>query len=118
MFRILTMTVSVLALAALVMGCSEPTKTAKTESKKAAEKKEDDHSEWWCQEHGIPEEECSMCSKEVAAKFKKANDWCKLHDRAQSQCFKCDPTLYEKVFEPKYVAKYGKKPERPPEDEF
>ena len=22
----------------------------------------DDHSGWWCIEHGIPEEECSMCS--------------------------------------------------------
>ena len=41
-----------------------------------------------------------------------------LHDRAQSQCFKCDPSLYEKVFVPMYVAKAGKKPERPPEAEF
>jgi hypothetical protein len=78
------------------------------------------HAGWWCQEHGVPEEMCSICMSEAAAKkkFKDNGDWCKLHDRAQSQCFKCDPSLYEKVFVPIYVAKTGKKPERPPETEF
>src|SRR5262249_22306162 len=67
-----------------------------------------------------PEEECSLCMSEASAKkmFKDKGDWCKLHDRAQSQCFKCDPSLYEKVFVPKHVAKMGKTPERPPEAEF
>jgi hypothetical protein len=37
----------------------------------------------------------------------------------KSQCFACDPTLYERVFEPKYTAKYpGWLPARPPEKEF
>jgi hypothetical protein len=78
------------------------------------------HVGWWCQEHGVPEEECSICMSEASAKkmFKDKGDWCKLHDRAQSQCFKCDPSLYEKVFVPKYVAKMGKMPERPLEAEF
>lgn len=79
--------------------------------------KKDDHSGWWCQEHGIPEHLCSMCSDEVAAKHKKEGDWCKIHDRAQSQCFKCDSTLYKK-YEAMYVAKYGKTPEPPPQTEF
>ena len=34
-----------------------------------------------------------------------------------SQCFKCEPDLYKK-FEAMYTAKYGKKPPRPPEQEF
>ncbi|HWY85522.1 MAG TPA: hypothetical protein VNX28_02295 [Gemmataceae bacterium] len=78
------------------------------------------HEGWWCQEHGVPEEICSICMSQAAAKkkFKDNGDWCKLHDRAQSQCFKCDPSLYEKVFVPIHVAKTGKKPERPPETEF
>ena len=86
-------------------------------------KKKDDanaqakHDEWWCQEHGVPEEVCSLCNKQAAAKFQDEKDWCKIHNRAQSQCFKCDPSKYE-AFEAQYVAKYGKKPERPPEDEF
>lgn len=80
--------------------------------------KKGDHSGWWCQEHGIPEHICSMCSDEVAAKFKKEGDWCEIHtDRAKSQCFKCDPGLYKK-FEAMYVAKYNKKPEPPPKEEF
>jgi hypothetical protein len=82
-----------------------------------ADPKKGDHSGWWCQEHGIPEHLCSMCSDEVAAKHKKDGDWCKIHDRAKSQCFKCEPGLYRK-FEEMYVAKYNKKPEPPPKGEF
>lgn len=74
---------------------------------------------WWCQEHGVPEEDCSLClpEAEVKKRFKDTGDWCKIHERAQSQCFKCDPSKYKK-FEDQHVAKMGKKPERPPEDEF
>jgi hypothetical protein len=113
----------VLAGAAVVSlvgsGCTKtdtPAKDVKNVAKGDA-KKDGDHSGWWCQEHGIPEHLCSMCSEEVAAKHKKEGDWCKEHDRAKSQCFKCDPTLYEK-YEAMYVAKYGKTPEPPPTTEF
>lgn len=67
------------------------------------------HSGWWCDEHGIPEEVCSMCSPKVAADFQKAGDWCADHDRAKSQCFKCNPELKE-TFADQYRAKYGKEP--------
>jgi hypothetical protein len=67
------------------------------------------HDSWWCDEHGIPEAECSMCSKKVADACKAEGDWCEKHNRAQSQCFKCDPKLKE-VFAAKYRAKYGKEP--------
>ncbi len=72
-------------------------------------KKGHDHSGWWCDEHGIPEEVCSMCSAKVAADFQKKGEWCAEHDRAKSQCFLCDPTLKEK-FAAQYRAKYGKEP--------
>jgi hypothetical protein len=75
-------------------------------------KKKHDHSGWWCDEHGIPEEECSMCSAKVAAEFKKKGDWCELHDRAKSQCFICDGKLQEK-YAAVYRAKYGKEPPEP-----
>ena len=42
------------------------------------------HDSWWCDEHGVPEDLCSLCSAEVASKLKKEGDWCKLHDLAQS----------------------------------
>ena len=80
-----------------------------------AEKKEHDHSGWWCDEHGVPEAECSMCSGKVAAAFKKKGDWCAKHDRAKSQCFLCDPSL-EAKYAARYEAKYGKKPPVPEEN--
>jgi hypothetical protein len=70
------------------------------------------HSGWWCPEHGVPEEECSMCSTKAATEFKKKGDWCKEHDRAESQCFICDPSTSGK-FAARYEAKYCKKPPTP-----
>jgi hypothetical protein len=113
----------VLALAAAVglvaMGCgggkdregAADSKARPEESKgdKGQGKKVHDHSEWWCEEHGIPEHLCSMCNEKVAAECKKKGDWCEKHDRARSQCFKCDPKLKEK-FAAMYYAKYGKEP--------
>ena len=67
------------------------------------------HGGWWCVEHAIPEEECSMCSASYAKECKDKGDWCEEHNRAKSQCFKCDPSLAEKYVK-LYEAKYGKKP--------
>jgi hypothetical protein len=101
------------------VGCNQPTKTEdkKGDGKKEVAKNDAKHDAWWCQEHGVPEHMCSLCSDEVATKLKKEGDWCKIHDRAQSQCFKCDPSKYKK-FEDMYIAKNGRAPERPPESEF
>jgi hypothetical protein len=71
--------------------------------------KEHEHGEWWCEEHGIPEAECSMCSARVEKECKAKGDWCDKHNRARSQCFKCDPKLKD-FFAAKYRAKYGKEP--------
>lgn len=75
----------------------------------AQEKAATAHSGWWCDEHGIPEAECSMCSAKVAKAFKAKGDWCELNDRAKSQCFVCDPKLKEK-YAAIYRAKEGKEP--------
>ena len=72
------------------------------------------HSHWWCDEHGIPENVCSMCSDKVAADFKKKGDWCDKHERAKSQCFLCDPSLKAK-FAAIYRSKEGKDPPEPTE---
>jgi hypothetical protein len=106
-------------------GCDKvDTKPSQTKNGSAPEKekpgqvatKNEDtkHSGWWCDEHGIPEAECSMCSPKVAAECKKKGDWCDKHDRAKSQCFLCDPKLKEK-FAARYRVKYGKEP--PPIEE-
>jgi hypothetical protein len=74
-----------------------------------------EHSEWWCKEHGVPEEVCTLCNTKLAEEAKKKGDWCEEHQRAKSICFKCDPSLREK-FAAQYRAKYGKEPP-PTEDE-
>ena len=84
--------------------------------KKAEEKKEEIKTgaghEWWCDEHGVPEEVCGQCSSKLAAEFQKKGDWCKDHDRPDSQCFLCHPEL-EAKFAAQYEAKYGKQPPKP-----
>jgi hypothetical protein len=72
------------------------------------------HDGWWCVEHGVPEEECSMCSAKAADDFKAKGDWCDEHSRAESQCFKCDPSREQK-FAALYEAKFGHAPPAPTE---
>jgi len=69
----------------------------------------DDHSGWWCSEHGVPEDECGQCDAKLAAAFQKKGDWCQEHDRPDSQCFICHPEN-EAPFIARYEAKFGKKP--------
>ena len=91
-------------------GCNKAEPVGETNEKgKGKAEGKDDHSEWWCKEHGIPEDECSMCSEEYAKKCKEKGDWCDKHDRADSQCFICHPEYKEK-FAAKDRAKYGKEP--------
>ena len=70
-----------------------------------------DHSAWWCDEHGVPEEVCTRCNSTLIADFKEKQDWCGEHERPESQCFLCKPELQAK-FAARYEAKYG---EAPPE---
>ena len=55
---------------------------------------------------------CAQCNAKVAAEFKQKGDWCKEHNRPESQCFLCNPKLADK-FAAEYEAKYGKKPPKP-----
>ncbi len=96
-----------------VVGCgpqAAPTgdgKTAKVTDKTTPTDPSAEDGGEWCNPHGILEEECSMCSKDAAKKFKAAGDWCDKHNRAKSQCFICDPALMEKA-KADYKARYGK----------
>jgi hypothetical protein len=65
-------------------------------------------------EHGVPEEDCNMCGTNAAAKLKEKSDWCDKHNRAESQCFHCDPSRAER-FAKLYEAGFGEKPPKPPE---
>jgi cobalt-zinc-cadmium efflux system membrane fusion protein len=72
----------------------------------------DDHSGWWCPEHGVPEEVCTRCDTSLAAEYQQKGDWCEEHNRPESQCFICQPDL-EANFAAQYEAKFGKKPPKP-----
>jgi cobalt-zinc-cadmium efflux system membrane fusion protein len=50
----------------------------------------------------------------LAAEYKKKGDWCKEHNRPESQCFLCNPKRAAK-FAAEYEAKYRKKPPKPSE---
>lgn len=102
---------SIAAIAVAALGCGN---TDSTDFKSATgdivnQTASGAHSGWWCVEHGIPEEECSMCSTKAAAGFRAKGDWCEEHNRAKSQCFICDPKAAE-PFAKLYEAKYGKQP--------
>lgn len=82
------------------------------ESTTTAEADEHVHGEWWCGEHGVPEEICALCDPKIAAEYHKQGDWCEEHNRPDSQCFVCHPDL-EAKFAAQYEAKYGEKPPKP-----
>ena len=96
----------------LAIGCTQKAAAPASGDAETTVNVVDDHSGWWCNEHGVPEGECGMCNSELAAKFQKQGDWCKEHDRPDSQCFACHPEL-EAQFAARYEAKYGKKPPKP-----
>lgn len=115
---------SLLTALALFAGCSgkgddkvhkdDDHKDHKDDDHKHGKKDEGDEGHvstdgWWCNGHGLPEEECSMCSAKVEKEAKAKGDWCEMHNRAKSQCFICDPKLKEK-YAARYRARYGKEP--------
>lgn len=112
------------ALGLFMAGCgATPTTTPGKDKGQAQANKDkkdkgevDDHSGWWCKEHGIPEHECSMCSPDYEKECKAKGDWCKEHERAMSQCFHCKPER-RAFYAAKYKEKYdGQMP--PPVPEF
>jgi hypothetical protein len=113
----------VAAASLAIAGCGEGSKGGAKKAEqgnsdqvaKAGAQKGHDHGGWWCDEHGIPEDMCSMCSAKVAKACKAKGDWCDKHDRARSQCFLCEPELRER-FAAMYRAKYGKEPPPPTEE--
>jgi cobalt-zinc-cadmium efflux system membrane fusion protein len=96
-------------------GPSKDTSVASSDSVKKDGHAAHDHSAWWCNEHGVPEDECGRCNAKLAAQFQKKGDWCKEHDRPDSQCFICHPEK-EAQYAAKYEAKFGEKPPKPEVD--
>ena len=109
------LTMFIASFIVLTTGCGQqPSDTTSTDGSTEVSETDHSHGGWWCTEHGIPEEECSMCSTKAADDFRAKGDWCEEHNRAESQCFQCDPTRAEK-FAKLYEAKFGHAPPEPTE---
>jgi hypothetical protein len=111
--------VALLAGLIAVVGCGQQpaqnTGSGKKDKSVAKAEKDDDGHGWWCNEHGVVEDECSICQKDVFKKLK-PDEICPKHpDRAKAQCFICNPDLWEKS-KAVYQAKYGKEPPEPKEN--
>ncbi|MEX2315673.1 MAG: RND transporter [Pirellulales bacterium] len=92
-------------------GCGKSADKGSTSTAKSGAES-DAHGEWWCNEHGVPEEVCPLCDNQLVAGFKAKGDWCAAHDRPDSQCFTCHPEK-QAEFATEYVARYGKQPPKP-----
>ena len=105
-------------LAALVtggfIGCGAKPEPVVSEQPAEAETASHDHSGWWCNEHGVPEDECALCKTSLIADFKAKGDWCDEHNRPESHCFTCNPENFDK-FAARYEAKFGEQPPQPTE---
>ena len=103
----------VVAVALVFSGCGQQASEPAGDSTPLVEASDDpSHGGWWCVEHAIPEEECSMCSSKAAEACKAKGDWCEEHNRAESQCFICHPDKAGK-FAKLYEAKVGHAPPKP-----
>lgn len=47
----------------------------------------------WCEEHQVPESQCTRCNPSLVAAFKATGDWCEEHGVPESQCLQCNPAL-------------------------
>ncbi len=47
----------------------------------------------WCEEHWVPESECTICHPELVKQFQQRGDWCPEHGFPESHCRKCNPRL-------------------------
>ena len=119
------------AIAVLASGCGKTGETKHSErdgtvarngDHKDTDKKDpskvdpkDDHSGWWCPEHGLPEHVCDLCSRKYREAEKAKGNWCE-HNRVKTSCYKCNPGLKEK-YAVEYKAKFQKDPPPTEEDE-
>jgi hypothetical protein len=105
------LSVVVAGTATVLTGCGK----SANKGAEATAAAEHSHEGWWCDEHGVPEEVCTLCHPNIARNFKSKGDWCEKHDRPNSQCFICHPEK-QAEFAALYEAKYGKQPPKPADE--
>lgn len=94
MNRSIILNVALVLLIAATAFATEPAKVAKVGEETHASKEAKPGSyEDWCDEHKVPESQCTRCDKSLIPVFKATGDWCGKHGVPNSQCSKCNPKL-------------------------
>lgn len=97
---IIALVLSLASSYAIACNKSEPTPQASTNT--AAPNAPANHAkatvtvgshEDWCEEHQVPESQCTRCNPSLIAAFKATGDWCPEHGLPESQCLICNPHL-------------------------
>lgn len=76
----------------LLGGCGESASTP-TDPTHAPEGVRPGSHEDWCEEHRVPESQCTRCNPALIPAFQATNDWCAEHGLPESQCRLCHPDL-------------------------
>lgn len=71
----------------------EPTSAASEKAQHASPTATPGSHEDWCDEHDVPESQCTRCNPALVAAFKATGDWCAEHGVPESQCKLCNPDL-------------------------
>ena len=82
---------AVVALALAFGGCSSRAQEP-TEPRPAVAVAPGSHADW-CDEHAVPESQCTRCNAALVPAFKATGDWCDEHGLPESQCLACNPRL-------------------------
>jgi hypothetical protein len=94
--------VSMLGIVLAFAGCSKETASTEGARQGATTEQQAAHApanvtpgshEDWCQEHAVPESQCTLCNPSLSAAFKATGDWCEEHGLPESHCKKCNPDL-------------------------
>lgn len=88
---VITFVVVAAALGASSTACKKSSTEASEGTAKAAVKP--GTHEDWCDEHAVPESQCSKCNPSLIPAFKATGDWCDLHKMPKSHDLECDPKL-------------------------
>lgn len=86
--------ISLMVAAALasVVGCKKDEPTTKASGHAPLNAKPGSHEDW-CDEHAVPESQCTLCNASLIPAFKATADWCEDHKLPKSQDRKCNPNL-------------------------
>jgi hypothetical protein len=90
---VLTLSLGVVAGCTKDEGAKPVATENKTEKAHAPSDVKPGSHEDWCEEHQVPESQCTRCNAELIPAFKATNDWCEEHQMPESQCTKCNPGL-------------------------